>query len=143
MKVLIATQRIINAGFANTEKSTIFILGFGKLASLAFLLRLSGTQYARAATVGISRRPLNIRRVFLQPVTESKICISGPTATVPTPLPAAAIPLAKARFLQSQEKEQMRINNQFSLQLNASLIANGVKTTQFGQSIDLIFPSIV
>ena len=89
----------MNAGFFKTEKSTILILGFGKFASFSFLLRFSGAQYAKAARVGIIRRPAKIRRVFLQPVADSSTCISGPTATVPTPLPDAAIPFASARFL--------------------------------------------
>ena len=100
MKVLIAKHRTMNAGFLKTEKSTILIFGFGRFASFSFLLRFSGTQYAKAAKVGMRRKPAKIRRVYLQPTAESSTCSSGPTATVPTPLPAAAIPFASARFLQ-------------------------------------------
>lgn len=89
----------MKAGFFRTVKSTILMFGFGKFASFSFLLRFSGRQYAKAARVGMRRRPAKIRRVFLHPVADSNTCSSGPTATVPTPLPAAAIPFANARFL--------------------------------------------
>ena len=100
IKILMAKQRTKNARFFKTEKSTILIFCSGKFDSFFFLFRLSGKQYAKAARVGMTRKPAKILRVFLQPKFDNSSSRSGPTATVPTPLPDAAIPFASARFLQ-------------------------------------------
>ena len=68
-----------------------------------------GTRYTKAASTGMRRRPERIRAVIFHPKVDRSVSKRGPKAIVPT-LPAAAIPLARAKCL---KKDHIYYDGQF------------------------------